>query len=84
MQRENSVEVETAQTKISDVESETLTVNSLSLESQEVSVQSSINSPLLQDGKNGEPVLDDNEDIEDASPSEAIGLMPLTSKNFDE
>ena len=84
MQRENSVEVETAQTKISDVELETPTANNLGLDSQEVSVQSSINSPLLQDGENGEPMLDDNEDNEDASPSEAIGLMPLTTTGGDD
>ena len=84
MQRENSVEVETAQTKISDVELETPTVNNLGLDSQEVSVQSSINSPLLQDGENGEPMLDDNEDNEDASPSDAIGLMPLTTTGGDD
>ena len=79
MQRENSVEVETAQTKISDVELETPTGNNLGRYSEEVSVQSSINSPLLQDGENGEPMLDDSEDNVDASPSEAIGLMLTTT-----
>ena len=29
-------------------------------------------------------MLDDNEDNEDASPSEAIGLMPLTTAGGDE
>ena len=84
MQRENSVEVETAQTEISDVELETPTVNNLNLDAQEVLAQSSINSPLLQDGENGEPMLDENEDNEDASTSEAIGLMPLTTTSGDD
>ena len=84
MQRENSVEVETAQTEISDVELETPTVNNLNLDAQEVLAQSSINSPLLQEGENGEPMLDENEDNEDASTSEAIGLMPLTTTGGDD
>ncbi len=84
MQRKNSVEFETAQTKISDVELETPTVNNLSLDSQEASIQSSINSPSLQDGANGEPMVDDNANNEDVSPSEAIGLMPLTTTGGDD
>ena len=84
MQRENSVEVETVQTKISNVELETSTTNNLGPDSQEVSVQSSKNSPSLQDGENRKPMRDGNEDNEDAYLSEAIGLMPLTTTGGDE
>ena len=83
-ERENFVEVETAQTKISDVESETPIANNLSLDSPGASVQSSTISPSLQDGENREPTLDDIEDNEDASSSEAIGLMPLTTTGGDD
>jgi len=84
MQRGDSVEVESAQTKISDVELETPTFNNLSLDSQEASFSSSTNSPSPQDGENGEPMLDENEDNEDASPSDEIGLMPLTTTGGDD
>ncbi len=84
MQRKNSVEVETAQTKISDVKSETPPADDLSLNSQEASVQSSINSTSPESDENGKPILDDNEDDEDASSSEAIGLMPLTTTGGDD
>ena len=80
----NSVEDETAQTKISDVELETPTANNLILDSQEASVQSSVNSPSIQDGENRKPMLDDNEGIENVSPPEGIGLMPLTTTGGDD
>ena len=84
MSHKNFAEVETSQAKISDAELEIRTANNLSLNPQDAPAQSSIKSPSLQDGENGKPMLDDNGDNDDASSSEAIGLMPLITTGGDD
>ena len=58
---ENSGEIETAQTKISDVELETQTADNLSLDSQAASVQSNIILPRLKMLKMESHWIDENE-----------------------
>ena len=75
----NSAEVETFQIKTSDAELETQTNKNFSPNSQDVSVQSSITPPPPTDVEEGKPLIGSPEENEGASPSEAIGLMPLTT-----
>ena len=80
---DNIAKGETSQAKISDAEFETRAPNNSSLDPQDASAQSSINSPPLQDGEKGRPMPDENKDNGDACPSDSIGLMPLTTTGGD-
>ena len=80
---ENSVEIETFQNKPSDAKLETQTTKNLSPDPQDVSVQSSIMPPSPGDDENGKPLIESSEENEAAPPSEAIGLMPLTTTAVD-
>ena len=84
MAHENSVEIETFQNKASDAKSDAQTTKNLSTDQQDVSVQSSIMPPSPGDDENGKPLIESSEENEASPPSEAIGLMPLTSKNIEE
>ena len=81
---ENSAEIETFQTKPSDAKLETQTTKNLSPDPQDVSLQSSIMPPSPRDDVNGKPLIESPEENEAASPSEAIGLMPLTTTAVDD
>ena len=81
---ENSVEIETFQNKPSDAKLETQTTKNLSPDPQDVSVQSSIMPPSPGDNENGKPLIESSEENEAAPPSEAIGLMPLTTTAVDD
>ena len=76
---ENSDEVEEFQPKTSDATLETQTTKNLSLHPQDGSVQSSIIPPSPRDDEKSKPFIDSPKEGEAASPSEATGLMPLTT-----
>ena len=80
---ENSAKTEPFQTEPSDAKLETQTTRNLSLDPQEVSVQSSILSPSPGDDENGKPLIESPEENEAASPPGATGLMPLTTTAVD-
>ena len=81
---ESSAEVEAVQAQSSDAKLETQAIKNLSPDPQDVLVQSSKmpSSPI--NDEDSKPLIESPEEDETASPSEAIGLMPLTTTGGDE